>query len=30
MVTPHAPLGFGLTLFVITLFSIEYTGTGIK
>ncbi|RSH93420.1 hypothetical protein EHS25_007776 [Saitozyma podzolica] len=30
MVTPHAPLGFGLTLFVITLFSIEYTGTGIN
>lgn len=30
VMTPHAPLGFGITMFVIVLFSVEYTGCGIK
>lgn len=30
LVTPHAPLGFGLTLSASMLFAMPYTGAGIK
>ena len=30
LVTPHAPLGFGLTLAASMLFAMPYTGAGIK
>ena len=30
LLTPHAPLAFAFTLFAMMLYSIEYTGTGMK